>query len=217
MTDVVPRQQRADARRNRERVLEAAEAVFSTEGASAQIEEVARRAGVGVGTVCRNFPTKTALVEAVLTSIYGSLLEQAEDALAMGDPALAFRRFVLALSDFHVRHGALVAQMTDELVLPETAEPLRDRLRATIGRLLADAQAAGAVRDDIGPADIALLFSGVAHAMQIAGAYRPVLRERFVQLVLDGLRPADPTPLPGTPLDFAQLQRMKAAKAQHRR
>ena len=80
MTDVTARPLRADARRNRERVLAAAEAVFGESGLNGQIEEVARRAGVGVGTVCRNFPTKQALVEAVLTSMYESLLGRALEA-----------------------------------------------------------------------------------------------------------------------------------------
>ena len=81
MTDVTTRPMRSDARRNRERVLAAAESVFSEMGLRAQIEEVARRAGVGVGTVCRHFPTKQALVEAVLEAMYESLLHDARRAL----------------------------------------------------------------------------------------------------------------------------------------
>src|SRR5450432_1287207 len=95
------RQQRVDARRNRERVLAAAEQVFAEEGLKGQVEEVARRAGVGVGTVCRNFPTKQALVEAVLTSMYESLLGRALEALQHPDPGEAFERFFVALPDFH--------------------------------------------------------------------------------------------------------------------
>src|SRR5471032_2642113 len=98
----VPR--RADARRNRERVLAAAEAVFAESGLKGQVEEVARRAGVGVGTVCRNFPTKQALVEAVLTSMYESLLGQALEALEHPDAGEAFEQFFVALPEFHARH-----------------------------------------------------------------------------------------------------------------
>jgi AcrR family transcriptional regulator len=213
MTDVAPRQLRADARRNRERVLEAAEVVFSEAGLKAQIDEVARRAGVGVGTVCRNFPTKQALLESVLTSMYTSLLEQAEGALATGEPAAAFEQFVLALSAFQARHRAFAEQMANESVLPETAHELRDALTSAIARLVAGAQAAGTVRDDIGPADVSLLFSGVAHATAVAGDFQPALRERYVRLILDGLRPAVASKLPGAPLDFAQLRRIKNAKA----
>src|SRR6202162_6211579 len=81
------RPRRADAVRNRERVLAAAEAVFAESGLMAQVEEVARRAGVGVGTVCRHFPTKQALVEAVLTSMFEAVVEEAREALAGPGPA----------------------------------------------------------------------------------------------------------------------------------
>ncbi len=212
ITHTVPRPQRADARRNRERVLAAAEAVFSEAGLKAQVDEVARRAGVGVGTVCRNFPTKQALIEAVLTSMYVSLLDQAEAALVTADPAAAFEQFVLALSEFQARHRAFAEQMANEPVLPETAHALRDALTSAIARLVTGAQSAGTVRADIGPADVAILFSGVAHATAVAGDLQPALRERYVRLILDGLRPAVASQLPGAPLDFAQLRCIKNAK-----
>src|SRR6476620_2011784 len=85
--ELADRHQRSDARRNRERVLLAAADVLSASGLKAPVEEIARRAGVGVGTVCRNFPTKQALLQAVLSSLYESVLERAEQALAAPDPA----------------------------------------------------------------------------------------------------------------------------------
>ncbi len=108
---------RADARRNRERVLAAAEAVFAECGLKAPVEEVARRAGVGVGTVCRNFPTKQALIEAVVGAMYETLLREVEAALADPDPAHAFERFVVGLPDFQARHRALADQMANENML----------------------------------------------------------------------------------------------------
>jgi len=203
---------RADALRNRERVLAAAEEVFAQSGLKGQVEEVARRAGVGVGTVCRNFPTKQSLVEAVLTSMYESLLARAVTAGENPDPAAAFEEFVIALSEFQARHRALAEQMARELELPETAQPMRDELRAAIDGLVARAQEAGAVRSDIGPADVSLLFSGVAHATALAGDLAPVLRERYVRLILDGLRPQEASTLPGRPLDFSQLRKLKARR-----
>jgi len=200
---------RSDARRNRARVLVAAEDVFSEVGLRAQIDEVARRAGVGVGTVCRHFPTKRALVEAVLEAMYESLLEDARQALLEADPGAAFHTFFVALSEFQARHRALAEHMATEIDLPVSAQPVRDALRGAIGELVSRAQDAGAIRPDIGPADVALLFSGVAHATALAGDLRPVLRERYVALILDGLRPLEASSLPGQPLDFAQLQRLK--------
>jgi len=201
---------RSDARRNRARVLVAAEDVFSEMGLRAQIDEVARRAGVGVGTVCRNFPTKQALVEAVLEAMYESLLEDAQRALRQADPGAAFHTFFVALSEFQARHRALAEHMATEIDLPVSAQSVRDALRGAIGELVSRAQDAGAIRADIGPADVAMLFSGVAHATALAGDLQPVLRERYVALILDGLRPLEASPLPGQPLDFAQLRRLKA-------
>jgi AcrR family transcriptional regulator len=203
---------RADARRNRERVLAAAEEVFAESGLKAPVEDVARRAGVGVGTVCRNFPTKQALVEAVVGAMYDTLLLEAEAALADPDPAHAFEQFVTGLPAFQARHRALADQMANENQSESAAGP-REKLLRAVSELVARAQAAGAIRDDIGPGDVSMLFSGVAHAVSVAGELQPVLRERFVRIILDGLRAADATTLPGRPLDFAQLRRIKQRRA----
>jgi AcrR family transcriptional regulator len=203
---------RADARRNRERVLAAAEAVFAESGVKAPVEEVARRAGVGVGTVCRNFPTKHALIEAVVGAMYESLLDEVEAASVDPDPARAFERFVMGLPAFQARHRALADQMANENMAASNAGPKEQVLRA-ISVLVARAQEVGAIRADIGPGDVSMLFAGVAHATAIAGEFQPVLRERFVRIILDGLRADDPTALPGRPLDFAQLKRMNQRRA----
>jgi AcrR family transcriptional regulator len=208
-TDAAARPMRSDARRNRELVLSAAEAVFSEMGLRAQVEEVARRAGVGVGTVCRHFPTKQALIEAVLEAMYESLLDDARRALEQPDPGAAFQTFVFALSEFQDRHRALAEHMATEIEVPESSQPVRDALRETIDALVTRAQDAGAIRADIGSADVALLFSGVAHATALAGDLQPVLRKRYVALILDGLRPLAASPLPGKPLDFSQLKKLK--------
>jgi AcrR family transcriptional regulator len=212
-TSVATRPMRADARRNRERVLAAAEAVFSELGLRASIEEVARRAGVGVGTVCRHFPTKQALVEAVLEAMYESLVHDAEEALERSEPGEAFRAFFSSLSEFQARHRALAEQMATEINLPPSAQPLRMALRASISELVTRAQNAGAIRADIGPADVSMLFSGVAHATALAGDLQPALRERYVAIILDGLRPLEASTLSGGPLDFAQLERLKQRRA----
>jgi AcrR family transcriptional regulator len=200
---------RSDARRNRELVLSAAEAVFSEMGLRAQVEEVARRAGVGVGTVCRHFPTKQALIEAVLDAMYQSLLDDARHALEQPDPGVAFQTFVFALSEFQDRHRALAEHMATEIDLPESSQPVRDALREAIDALVTRAQDAGAIRADIGSADISLLFSGVAHATALAGDLQPMLRKRYVAIILDGLRPLEASPLPGRPLDFSELKKLK--------
>jgi AcrR family transcriptional regulator len=213
MTDVADRPMRADARRNRERVLAAAEASFSELGLSAPVEEVARRAGVGVGTVCRHFPTKQALVEAVLAGMYDELLADAEHALGQPDAGNALRGFFVALSEFQGRHRALAEQMSNAMDLAASAAPRRDALYRAITELVSRAQTAGTIRTDIGAADVAMLVAGVAHATAMLGDVQPVLRERYVSIILDGLRPVEETGLPGQPLDFAELTRLKQRAA----
>jgi AcrR family transcriptional regulator len=209
MTDVTDRPMRADARRNRERVLAAAEATFSELGVAASVEEVARRAGVGVGTVCRHFETKQALVEAVLSGMYEALLAQVERALDEPDPGDAFRAFFLALAEVQGRHRVLAEQMAAVIDVAATAAPRREALYSAMTELVVRAQGAGTIRDDIGAADVTMLVAGVAHATAMLGDAQPVLRERYVAIVLDGLRPVDRSALPGRALDFAEIARLK--------
>ena len=206
-TDAVVRRPRADAVRNREKVLAAAEAAFAAFGRKAHLDDIAEAAGVGVGTVCRHFPTKQDLLAAVCERLYRSLLETALVALDADDPAEAFERFFVALPEFHQRHRAFAEQMAAEL--DTAAEPVRNELMEVMTRLVTRAQAAGAIRTDIGPADVSMLFSGIAHATAVAGDMQPMLHERYVRIVLDGLRPDGVSTLPGSPLDFSELRRMK--------
>jgi AcrR family transcriptional regulator len=206
---VVDRQLRADARRNRARVLAAAADILAESGLRAPLEEIAQRAGVGVGTVCRHFPTKQALVDAVLTALYESLLDDALDGLANPDAGAAFETFVVALSAFGARHRALAEQMAEN-VRAEVATPAKEQLSAAVSELVRRAQEAGAVRADVGPADVALLLAGVAHATALSGGLQPMLRDRYVRIILDGLRPGDARDLPGRPLDFDDLQRARS-------
>ena len=208
-TQVSDRQQRADARRNRERVLAAAADLLAESGLRAPMEEIARRAGVGVGTVCRNFPTKQAMVDAVLVDLYETLLQDALDGLANPDAGAGFETFVVALSAFQARHRALAEQMANDMETPTAPPAARERLWVAISQLVERAQAVGTVRADIGPADVALLLSGVAHGTAVAGDLQHGLRDRYVRIILDGLRPTGASPLPGEPLDFARLQHLK--------
>jgi AcrR family transcriptional regulator len=188
-------------------VLVAAEQAFASSGQKAQLDDIARMAGVGVGTVCRHFPTKPDLLAAVFVRLYESLLERAREALDASNPADGFERFVYALVDFQARHRAFAEQMANELDL--TSMPVRDSVMRAVNELVTRAQAAGAIRADIGPADVSMLLSGVAHATSMVGDFQPVLRERYIRIVLDGLRPHEASPLPGRPLSFTQLRRMK--------
>jgi AcrR family transcriptional regulator len=208
------RPQRADAQRNRRRVLDAAEAVFSQAGTSATIEDVAREAGLGVGTVCRHFPTKQALLDEVLDEGYRGLIVALDAALDAEEPAAAFDWYVHQLAGHQAKRRALAEQMASELVMTIDPDLQRD-VRAKTAALLERAQAAGAIRTDISPADTSMLFAGIAQITAIVGGDKN-LRDRYVAVILDGLRPAAAGPLPGKPLGYGDLDRLKARQQRSR-
>lgn len=206
---------RADAQRNRRRVLDAAEELFAESGNGATIEDIAKRAGVGVGTVCRHFPTKQALLDEVLTESYRELVADADEALASDEPAVAFDRFVHQLAGHQARRRALAEQMATELELPPAAIELKQAMRAAITELLERAQAAGAIRRDISPADTSMLFAGIAQITAVAGG-DAVVRDRYVAVMLDGMRPVAATPLPGRPMEYRDIDKLLERRARGR-
>ncbi|GAA1886670.1 TetR/AcrR family transcriptional regulator [Actinomadura bangladeshensis] len=176
---------RADAVRNRAKVLAAAEEVFAVQGTSASTEEVARKAGVGIGTVFRHFPTKESLLEAVLVALLDRLAAEAEELRSAADPGAAFfgffARVVSRAAAKQAVTEALAEAGVDARQATGTAGP---GLRAALGVLLERAQEAGAVRRDVGAGQVMALLAGISYAAGRAGAREDVLRIAF-----DGLRP----------------------------
>jgi AcrR family transcriptional regulator len=168
---------RSDARRNLERVLDAATEVFAEEGPNASIDEIARRAGVGHGTVCRRFPTKDDLVYAVVERHVAQMRALAEDALAGDDPGEAFFGFIRAIGELVMSTPGLHACVVHCGEKPGAAE--LDELGR---KIVARAQRAGAVRTDVKPADVQVLVRSVLTSAP-AGEWR-----RYLEVVLDGLR-----------------------------
>jgi AcrR family transcriptional regulator len=199
---------RADARRNRERVLEAAEALFGEIGLKAQMDDVAERAGVGIGTVYRHFPTKAALLEAVITLRGESMLRDIQAAASDPDPRTALRRFASAMADHQARNRALAEGMAAEIDVPAVLARVKDSISETVIQLVHRAQAAGNIRPDIGASDVSMLLSGIAHVVELAGDLGATLRQRYLTIVLDGLRPAEASRLPGRPYDLDELHRL---------
>jgi len=155
--------------------------------------------------VCRNFPTKQALVDAVISEVLTPLEKAASEAGADPDPGRAFEQFVITLAEFQASNRALAEEMAADARL--STDRHKRELRTGVTALVRRAQAVGAVRADIGPADLAMLFLGIAHAAALVGDVGPELHRRFVLIALDGLRTADPTALPGRALDFSDLDR----------
>ena len=180
---------RADARRNRAKVLDAADAVFAARGTGASTEEIAQAAGVGVGTVFRHFPTKEALLEAVYFARLERLSDQVRAAAESSDPGTAFRTEISRI----VHASPLKNAIADALA---AAGIERDRLKeGTGGRvgealalLLRRAQDAGAVRRDVDVPTLMALLIGAAQGVESAGD-DPDRRARVVTVLLDGLRP----------------------------
>ncbi|MCR6482329.1 TetR/AcrR family transcriptional regulator [Amycolatopsis sp. OK19-0408] len=183
---------RADARRNRARVLEAAESVFAAKGTGAPTEEVARVAGVGIGTVFRHFPTKEALLEAVLVARLQRFVAEAEAVVAAdsADPGGAFFAFLTSWIEMSSAKNAYFEALTAAgVTLQHAKSDIGTRLLGSLGVLLSRAQAAGAVRDDLVPGELITIIIGVAKAAEYAGPDAR-LRDRAVTILFDGLRPS---------------------------
>ena len=179
---------RADARRNRERILQSARAAFAESGADAQIDDVARHAGVGVGTVYRHFPTKQALLTELVRQTFRLFTEWARGALEAGGEPFALIEGLLrriaetAAGDAGVRYA--LASSAAQAARSE-AQAEQDELIAVIAELIGRARRAGTIRPGIEATDIAMLICGVVSVM----GPRPGFDwRRHLDLVIDTLR-----------------------------
>ena len=185
------RKPRADAVRNRELVLEAAKAVFSAGGADASLEAVARRAGVGIGTLYRHFPTRESLYEAVYRREVEQLGELAEQLKSEPEPVDALRKWLRSTVEF----VATKKGMTAALALaagknnPELMAFSFERLTAAVGSLLERAVAAGEIRADMSPEDVLRALIGMCYLHDQPGWQASVIR--LLDVFVDGLRLRD--------------------------
>jgi AcrR family transcriptional regulator len=186
---------RADARRNCEKLLTAAAAAFAERGADdVSLEEIARRAGVGIGTLYRHFPTRQALLESVYRDQVELLARRADDLMAADSPADALADWLGAM----VAWGATKRSMSTTLLATlgresELISTCSLMLRHSIEKLLRRAQEAGVARDDIEPADVLRLVHGLVVACDQAPGDQAQIR-RMLALVVDGLRPQSQAP-----------------------
>jgi AcrR family transcriptional regulator len=181
------RRPRADAIRNRERVLEAAKAVFSAGGPDASLEAVAKRAGVGIGTLYRHFPTREALFEAVYRREVQQLTELAEQLKSEAEPVDALRRWMRSNVEFIATKKGMMAALA--LAVHGSSELYAhtfDRLTKAVGALLERAVAAGEIRADISPEDLLRALIGMCYIHDQPGWQTSVLR--LLDVFIDGLR-----------------------------
>jgi len=180
---------RADARRNRELLLEVAEQVFTEHGPGASTEEVARVANVGIATVFRHFPTKEALLQAVLVRRLEKLREAATSMLGEREPGAAFFAFLdLVVDHSPVKNAFAQALAQAGIDVQAATSEAGQGLRDTMAVLLADAQRAGAVRPEVELPDLVAILIG-AGAMLEHLADHPASARRALTVVVDGLRP----------------------------
>ena len=182
---------RADARRNRARILEAAEAVFPVSGLSAPVEEIARRAGVGIGTVYRHFPTKEALFEAILVSRIERLTEEAGSLSSATDAGAAFfDLFTRMVEEAGARKAFAEALARAGVDVKAATSAAGLELLRELGALLTRAQQAGAVRHDVDLDRVTALLVGACLAAE-HGNLDGGLQAGALAIVFDGLRARD--------------------------
>jgi AcrR family transcriptional regulator len=187
---------RADARRNREKVLAAARAVFSENGRDAQMDDVARRAGVGVGTVYRHFPTKEALIEALMVDSFQAIAAQAEIALEIEDPWEALTSVLWCGAEIMAGDRALSEVFASIPGAIESAAPTVEGLQDSVARIIDRAKAAGVLREDVVLDDIPMIMCGIGAATKKEHRCAAPWR-RHLMIVLDGLRAPGGDRLPG--------------------
>jgi AcrR family transcriptional regulator len=179
---------RADARRNRARILEVAREVFATEGLAVPIDTVAARAGIGVGTVYRHFPTKEALFAAIVTDRVEALAGEAREAVDAEDAGAALFAFLTMMAERSAADMALADAFAAAGVdIKSSLGVCKGHLSEAIGDLLERAQAAGAVRRDVTVSDVMVLMASTCIACGRQGFEDA--SPRLVGVVLDGLRP----------------------------
>ncbi|HTV03582.1 MAG TPA: TetR/AcrR family transcriptional regulator [Luteitalea sp.] len=177
---------RADAARNRARVLDVAYETFAAEGLSVPIDEIARRAGVGAGTVYRHFPTKDALFQAVIEDQLRRLVDDGYGLLKSEGPGEALFTFLRSIV---LQWGATNRGLVDALAgigidIASAAPDAEDAFLAVLDELLRAAQRAGSARPDIGVREVKSILVG-CQAME---AYNSELAGRVTEVVVDGLR-----------------------------
>ncbi|MCY1138228.1 helix-turn-helix domain containing protein [Actinoplanes sp. Pm04-4] len=178
---------RADALRNRSRVLAAAEQVFVARGTAVSTEAVARAAGVGIGTVFRHFPTKAALIEAVFRERLRRFGEEADQLVGAEDPGEAIWVFLGRVAEV----AAGKQDWADAFAatnLRDALTPAREQLPRALGSLLSRAQEQGAIRSDVTVAELVALMLAVSRVPEL-DAEGAALRARVLAIVFDGLRP----------------------------
>jgi AcrR family transcriptional regulator len=191
--DASDRALRADAKRNRDALLESAGLAFAEHGTAASLEDVARRAGVGIGTLYRHFPTRDALVEAAYRHGVEQLCDSADQLLATQAPDIALENWMLEFVGYVATKRGLAGTL--KLAAPDTHAELfayvHERMRVAITSLIDAASASGLIRPDVDGFDLIRALGGICMVSDQPGWQEQA--RRLVSLLMDGLRYGAPT------------------------
>jgi AcrR family transcriptional regulator len=194
-----PKPLRADAERNRRRILDAARQALAAQGAEASMDDIARIAEVGVGTIYRRFPTKEELVTEVVRDRLVAVIERIDAEGAAPDPWVAFSGVMQALAQLVACDRALYELLMVRSSVRDAVAGERRRMRARLRPVLERAQAAGHVRGDVVVEDLLVLATLAARLPAWRVERQPKLWRRYLALALDGLRAEGASELPYAP------------------
>ncbi|MGH3996240.1 MAG: TetR/AcrR family transcriptional regulator [Pseudonocardiaceae bacterium] len=184
---------RVDGIRNREAIIEAASEALASQGTAADVREIARRSGVGMGTLYRHFPTKEDLIQTVLLSDFSTWADSAsQSAVEAPDPWTALTDFYQQALAGYAHHNAMMESFALTWAVPDP-EGIQ-RLRLVIEELRA--RASGVLRPDVTPDDLLLLLISLGHAVQVTDECRSHMWNRLLHISLAGLRADHTDPLP---------------------
>lgn len=210
---------RADAERNRVRILAAAKAVFAKSGLGASLDDIAAEAGVGVGTVYRRFPDKESLVDALFEEKIDGMTQLATEALEQDDPWEGFEMFMRGVCGSQATDRGLKEVLLHRGRGRERVAQAREKITPIALELMQRAKDDGTLRRDIEQFDIPIINMMIGFAAEATAGISDEYWQRPLQVVLDGLRAQrnEPTPLPGKGLDPDQFELSMAAAMAKRR
>jgi AcrR family transcriptional regulator len=203
-TPAADRPLRRDAEQNRQRLLDAAADVFAEHGLEASVEEIARTAGVGMGTLYRRFPTKDALISALVQDVLSSMLAIAEEGIERPD-GTGLEYFLEAASAYQAAHRGCLQRLWNA----GTGHDLVQEVRRLIDAMLADAKRHGKIRADATGTDVTIALWGVRGIIETTQGGAPEAWRRYLDIFIAGLRPAA-DPLPDREVSREQLDKLLA-------
>lgn len=196
---------RRDAERNRQLVLQAARELFAERGLSVTLDDIAERAGVGVGTVYRRYPSRDSLVDALFTERVAALVAAAEAALQVEDPWEGIVGFMRRHMEMQQEDRSFASVILTDTHGRDAVAHAKESLQPLAVRLVGRAHDAGVIRADLAPTDIPVLVMMFGAVLDATRDLAPDVWERYFTIMLDGIRPSSTTPLPSEALTLDQI------------